>query len=54
MVGRHAWDFLNPEEREPFRAAMMDRMARGAETEPFECGYVLEDGSRLTWRFVKA
>jgi len=44
-VGRHAWDFLAPDEQEQLRSAMLERIERGQECDPFECGYVLDDGS---------
>jgi PAS domain S-box-containing protein len=47
VLGSLAWDFVDPAQRENFRAAMMDRIARGVETEPFECEFLLEDGSRI-------
>jgi len=33
---------------EAFRADMLERMATGAETSPFACDYILEDGSGIT------
>jgi PAS domain S-box-containing protein len=48
LMGRHAWDFVPPAERESFRVALLGRLATGVETPPFECDYLLEDGSRLT------
>jgi PAS domain S-box-containing protein len=47
ILGSPAWDFVDPAQRENFRAAMMDRIARGVESEPFECEFLLEDGSRI-------
>lgn len=47
IPGSVAWDFVDPGQRENFRSAMLDRIARGIETEPFECEFLLEDGSRL-------
>jgi PAS domain S-box-containing protein len=47
VLGSLAWDFVDPAQRENFRAAMMDRIARGVESEPFECEFLLEDGSRI-------
>jgi PAS domain S-box-containing protein len=46
-LGRHAWDFVSPDQQEAFRAAMLERIAAGRETGPFECDYMLEDGSRI-------
>ena len=45
---RHAWDFVAPDQQEAFRADMLERMATGAETSPFACDYILEDGSGIT------
>ena len=47
ILGRHAWDFVAPDQQESFRAALMERLAAGSETGPFECEYFLEDGSRI-------
>jgi PAS domain S-box-containing protein len=47
ILGSAAWDFVDPDQREHFRAAMLDRLARGVETGPFECEFLLEDGTRL-------
>ena len=47
VLGSLAWDFVDPEQRENFRAAMMDRIARGVDCEPFECEFLLDDGSRI-------
>lgn len=47
VLGSLAWDFVDPAQRENFRAAMLDRIARGVESEPFECEFLLEDGSRI-------
>ncbi len=47
VLGSNAWEFVAPDQREPFRHAMMERMAAGEESPPFECEYLLEDGSRI-------
>jgi len=47
VLGRRAWEFVIPDQREAFRRAMLDRIANGVETAPFECEYELENGSRL-------
>ncbi len=47
ILGRHAWDFVAPNEQDSFRARMLDRIASGQETGPFECDYMLEDGTRI-------
>jgi len=48
LVGRHVWDFVAPDQQEGFRAAAMQRIERGEEIEPFECQYLLDDGSQIT------
>jgi PAS domain S-box-containing protein len=48
MVGRHAWDLVAPDRQEEFRAAFMDRLARGYEAGPWEIEYLLDDGSRIS------
>ena len=48
LLGRHAWDFVAPDQQDAFRAAIIERMATGAETSPFFCDYILEDGSGIT------
>ncbi len=47
IMGRLAWDFVAPDQQEGFRAAMMERLAQGTEARPFECDYLLQDGSRI-------
>jgi PAS domain S-box-containing protein len=47
VLGRHAWDFVAPDQQHEFRSAMLDRIATGQETGPFECDYMLDDGSRI-------
>ena len=48
MIGRCAWEFMSPERQDEARAAMMRRIQDGQEAGPFECEYVLEDGTHLT------
>jgi PAS domain S-box-containing protein len=48
MMGRLAWDFMSPERQEEAREAMMQRLQNGQEATPFECEYVLDDGTHLT------
>jgi PAS domain S-box-containing protein len=48
VLGRKAWDFVDPERREAFREAMLVRILAGAESGAFECDYELDDGSRIT------
>lgn len=47
ILGRRAWDFVAPNAQEAFRTALMDRLARGVESEPYECDYLLDDGSHI-------
>lgn len=47
LLGRRAWTFVIPDQREAFREAMLRRIAEGVESPPFECEYQLEDGARL-------
>jgi PAS domain S-box-containing protein len=47
LIGSRAWDFVPPEQREEFRHAMRARIAAGTETGPFECEFLLEDGSQI-------
>jgi PAS domain S-box-containing protein len=47
ILGSRAWDFVVPEQRNDFRAALLDRIARGQEGEPFECEVLPQDGSRI-------
>ena len=48
ILGRKAWDFVAPDQRDELRDAMLKRLAIGHETGPFECEYLLEDGSSIT------
>ncbi len=48
MVGRCAWEFMSPERQDEARDAMRLRIQNGQEAGPFECEYVLEDGTHLT------
>lgn len=50
LLGRHAWDSISAGERDVFRAAMTDRLATGVEAGPFDCEFLLEDGSRITFQ----
>ena len=47
ILGCYAWHFVAPDQQEAFRASMLDRVAAGRETEPFECEYLLDDGTRI-------
>jgi signal transduction histidine kinase len=46
-MGRRAWDFVPPDTRDEFRNAMNARIIAGMETEPYECEFLLEDGSQI-------
>jgi PAS domain S-box-containing protein len=48
MTGRLAWDYMSPERQEEARAATMRHIQNGQEADPFECEYVLDDGTHLT------
>jgi len=48
ILGRPAWDFVAPAERDLVRSRLIDRVISGVETGPFESDCVLEDGSRIT------
>ena len=48
MIGRLAWNFMSPQRQEEAREAMMRRLQGGQEAGPFECEYVLDDGTHLT------
>jgi PAS domain S-box-containing protein len=48
ILGRHVWDFVPPAARENCRTALLGRFATGVEAPPFECDYLLNDGSILT------
>ena len=47
VLGRKAWDFVDPELRDSFREAMLVRMVAGSDSGAFECDYALDDGSRI-------
>jgi PAS domain S-box-containing protein len=47
VMGRFAWDFVAPDQRDTFRDNMLARIAAGTEAGPFECEYLLQDGSRI-------
>jgi len=47
LLGREAWEFIDPEQQAAFRRALLGRIASGTEIGPFECEYTLEDGSRI-------
>jgi PAS domain S-box-containing protein len=47
ILGRPAWDLVAPDQKEQYQAAMLERIATGAETGPQECEYFLDDGTTL-------
>src|SRR5262249_8166843 len=47
IMGRLAWAFVAPDQQSDFRAAMLGRLADGKEAGPFECDYLLQDGTRI-------
>ena len=48
ILGCKAWDFVAPDQKDEIRDAMLKRIATGMETAPFECEYLIEDGSSIT------
>jgi PAS domain S-box-containing protein len=48
VLGRRAWDFVAPGQKEAFREAMLNRIASGQESGPLECDYLLDDGSQIS------
>ncbi len=48
MRGRRAWELASPERQEELRAAFVERVQKGVASGPFECDYLLDDGSRIT------
>jgi PAS domain S-box-containing protein len=48
VLGRTAWDFVDPDLRDGFREAMLVRIVAGSDSGAFECHYALDDGSRIT------
>ncbi len=48
VLGRKAWEFVDPELRDGFREAMLVRMVAGSDSGAYECDYALDDGSRIT------
>jgi PAS domain S-box-containing protein len=48
VLGRKAWDFVAPDQQDNFRVAMAERMVSGTEAGPFECDFMLDDGSRIS------
>jgi len=48
LLGRPAWQFIAPSLQDDFRRAMLGRIASSSEIGPYECVYLLEDGSSIT------
>lgn len=48
LLGRSAWDFMDPAAQEGYRQGLLGRIATSSETEPFECEYALEDGTHIS------
>jgi PAS domain S-box-containing protein len=48
LLGRAAWQFLAPDLQDEFSRAMLGRIESGSEIAPYECTYLLEDGTRIT------
>ncbi|HEV3330429.1 MAG TPA: ATP-binding protein [Bryobacteraceae bacterium] len=48
LLGKPVWHFIAPSLQDDFRRAMLGRIATGSEISPYECVYLLEDGSSLT------
>lgn len=48
ILGRRAWEFMAPDQQQSFRASLMGRISSGSEAAPFECDYLLADGSSIT------
>jgi len=48
LLGRPAWHFIAPGLQDDFRRAMLGRIASSSEIAPYECVYLLEDGSSIT------
>jgi len=48
LLGKPVWHFLAPSLQEEFRRAILGRIASGTEIGPYECVYLLEDGSSIT------
>jgi PAS domain S-box-containing protein len=46
--GCYLWDFVSPDQVDSVREAMLQRIATAGETEPYECEYLLQDGTRIT------
>jgi len=47
ILGRRAWDLAPPDQQDILRANMMERIAKGVDSGPYECDYLLENGSRI-------
>ncbi len=47
ILGRRAWEFVDPAQRDAVRARLIERVSSGIETGPFECACLLEDNTRI-------
>jgi PAS domain S-box-containing protein len=47
VLGRKAWDFAPPDQQDLLHAQMLERIAKGVDSGPYECEYLLEDGSSI-------
>ncbi len=48
MIGRPAWDMASPDDRPAVREAILRRISADTEAAPYECQYILDDGTHLT------
>lgn len=48
LIGRAAWDLIPAGDQELSRSSMLQRIAAGSDTAPFECEYQLENGTHIT------
>lgn len=48
ILGRKAWEFVDPAQQDTVRSGMLWRMNSGVETGPFECDFLLDDGAHIT------
>jgi PAS domain S-box-containing protein len=48
LLGKPAWHFIAPSLQEDFRRAILGRIVSRSEIAPYECVYLLEDGSSIT------
>lgn len=48
LLAYQAWEFVAPDRQETMRLAILERLRTGIETPPYECEYLLRDGSSIT------